>query len=507
MCGILGAFGPTIHHKKLRERLDSMRHRGDQLSAEIYQDDGVFLGCHRLGIMDPEHGMQPASTENGDIKAVFNGEIYNFEQLRIQLEAHDFSNGGDTETVAHAFEEFGTAAFQKLDGMFAVCLWDKADKSFYAARDQMGVKPLYYVNEKEEGNFYFASERKALLGLNCIIQTVPPGHLISRNGIEKYCEMNIAPTVYSPGVLRGLVGKAVVKRMRADRPIGVFLSGGLDSSIIAYHASANRRGIPAYTIGTEGADDLVHSEMMARTFGMKHHIRIVKRKDILDALPKVIWHTETFNPFLVRVGVANYLVAEEASKDVRVVLSGEGADELFAGYEYLQRYDRYLWPWLLKQGVNNLHRTELQRLDRTTMAWAVEAREPFMDIALVKYAMGLHIDCKLIRYSDKWIEKWCLKDAYRPLLPAQIIDRTKNPFDKGSGISGILTEHAEKEMSDLVYQKEVEKHQFLQGADKETVFYFQIWKETFLAKNEQYPGDSGRYIDHEEIMPSEIIRY
>ena len=262
-----------------------MRHRGDQPKAEIYETDGAFLGCHRLGIMDPEFSVQPASTENGTIRAVFNGEIYNVEQLRNELQEHDFSNRGDTETAAHAFEEFGNAAFQKMDGMFAICLWNDKQKSFCAARDPMGVKPLYYVHEEEAGNFYFASERKALLDLDGAIQTVPPGHVISRNGLEKYSVMNVEPTVYSAGILRGLIGKAVVKRMRADRPIGVFLSGGLDSSIVAYHAVATKGSIPAYTVGTEDADDLEHARMFAKKLGMKHHVRTVKAKDVLDALP------------------------------------------------------------------------------------------------------------------------------------------------------------------------------------------------------------------------------
>jgi asparagine synthase (glutamine-hydrolysing) len=234
---------------------------------------------------------------------------------------------------------------------------------------------------------------------------------------------------------------------------------------------------------------------------LTHHVRWVEPEAVIAAVPHVIRALESYNSIMVRVGVSAYLASEAAAEHVRAVLVGEGADELFLGYPQVKEYPEIQWGTLLYAGLNHLHRTELQRLDRVSMARSLEARLPFLDSAFFRYALGLPIGDKLRRTGETLIEKWCLREAYRGHLPDVIVDRPKVPFDRGSGVASILSREATCRLSEADYEKTVADYPFLQGSDRETVFYFTLWKPQFLRKNEIYVADAGRYYPEDDTWP------
>jgi asparagine synthase (glutamine-hydrolysing) len=501
MCGIFAAFGPSIHEVALDARLELLRARGDRPSAETRSGPGYFLGCYRLALQDPERGRQPVSNETESAHLVHNGEIYNFKHLRAGLTRHRFRSDCDTEVIMGLYEEFGSERFGALSGMFAFCLYDERSASYLAARDPLGIKPLYYVYEGYTGNLFVASERKCLHDLAGPIRIVPPGCILSPSGIRRYASLITVPQEFSPDKLRTLMATAVASQLVADRPVGVFLSGGLDSSIVAYHAAKLRPGIPAYTVGVRSSDDLPHASVLAASLEVSHHVHYVEPEAVLAALPRVIYALESYNATLVRVGVSAYLASRAAAEQVRAVLVGEGSDELFLGYPQVKAYPESQWGTILYAGLNHLHRTELQRLDRVSMACSLEARLPFLDNDFFRYGLGLPLTDKLRRTASGLVEKWCLREAYRGLLPDTIIDRPKVPFDEGSGVASILRSAAAARLGNADYHRSIAEYPFLEGADLETVFYFTLWKPSFLRKNEIFAGDAGRYYPQDETWP------
>ena len=432
MCGIAGIIGVRDGAAGLAEMLSRIEHRGDR-PTEILDVAGTKIGINRLAIVDIDGGKQPLSNEDGTLHVVFNGEIYNHTALREELvgRGHRFKTQADTEVILHGFEEYGEAILHRLDGKFAFVLYDSRAGTYFGARDFLGVKPLYYALS---GGFAFASELKAFLGSALLpdVKSLPPGHCISNGKVARYytiprfrIERDEAGMADD---LRALITAAVHKRVQTELPVGVFLSGGLDSSIILALAVQRHRRITAYSIGYPGSEDLVYAERLAKDLGVPHEVYTVLDRDLSD-LTEVMRVTELFEPLDVKNAVSSYLAARLAARDgMKIVLVGEGSDELFGGYsDFLHSSEP---DALMMRKLANMHRTELQRTDRACMAHRIEARVPFLDRAVVEYAVNVPFDVKLREGMDKHF----LRRVFSSLLPEHILKRRKVPFFVGANI-------------------------------------------------------------------------
>ncbi len=447
MCGIVGMWG-EVDKSKVQSMIEALRHRGpDGQGIHAHLNHGV-LGHIRLAIMDPAHGQQPIHNEDRTAALVANGMIYNHPQLRKQLgDAHDFVSNSDSETILHIYEDHGLSTPLLLDGMFAfaVCEGDR----LVLARDRIGIKPLYYGGQTGENGFstmYFASELKALTPLTENIKEFPPGTLYdSSSGFHTYYEVPARVPIELDLALhtrqvRTTIEAAVKKRLLSDVPLGAFLSGGLDSSIIAAVAKKYMPELHTFSVGSEGSRDLEAARRVARHIGSTHHEYIYNAVEVVEKLPEIIYHLESFDQDLVRSAIPTWFCARLAAENVKVILTGEGADELFAGYTYHKDItDNNALHNELRRSVTRLHNINLQRVDRMTMRHAIEARVPFLDTDVIAMAQTVPPRFKLYTGDDgRRIEKWILRKAFEDLLPADIVWRNKEQFDEGSGMIDLL---------------------------------------------------------------------
>lgn len=432
--------------------LDVQQHRGPDGRNVWASSRGDFaLGHDRLAIIDVSGGSQPIANEDGSLWVAVNGEIYNHQALRRGLDGrHSFRTGSDSEVVLHLFEEEGPAAVERLDGMFAVALWGPGP-GLLLARDPLGIKPLYY-GRTSGGGLSFGSEIKALLTQVPQVRELANGSYWALDGprVQYYLvpeqRTQLRETGEAVDELETVLVRAVEKRLMSDVPLGVFLSGGLDSSLIAAIARGMTEGVlHSFSVGLEGAADLENARRVAGLLGTHHHERPIRPEEIHDALPRVIWHLESCDPALVRSAIPTYFVSELASQHVKVVLSGEGADELFAGYRYLDDLaeDPAELSAELRLITSRLHNSNLQRVDRMTMAHGLEARVPFLDRKLVDLAFRVDPALKH-RTGGKWVLRKCA-ERY---LPADIVWREKEKFAVGTGIGPLLEAHADVCVSD-----------------------------------------------------------
>lgn len=458
MCGIAGGFGRP-DEGRIAAMLEATRHRGpDGHSIHCDPSGRCILGHNRLAILDLAGGRQPMANETGTVWVAFNGEIYNFRSLREELarKGHRLSTDGDTEVLVHLYEDLGPAMVERLDGMFALALWD--GRNLFLARDPLGIKPLYY-GHAADGTLYFASELKALRQVCDEAREFPPGTwYLSGRGFHRYFTLPGPGEPPEPGeqpvpstaddavrAVRAALERAVAKRLVADVPVGVFLSGGLDSSLIAAIARRLTTGpLHSFAVGAAESPDLVAARQVARAIGTVHHEYVFGADEVTRALPDVIRHLESFDPALVRSAVATYFVSRLSSGLVKVILTGEGADELFAGYEYLEGRPA---GWVRRELftlTDALHNTNLQRVDRMTMAWSLEGRVPFLDREMVGLALSLPVAWKLRRTVRKRrpVAKWILRLVAADLLPAEIAWRKKEKFSHGTGTSRLLAQIA-----------------------------------------------------------------
>jgi asparagine synthase (glutamine-hydrolysing) len=341
LCGIAGTYGEYAGDDResgeVLAMLEQLRHRGPNgIDAALI--GRATLGHARLAIMDPEGGAQPLMDDAIGRGVVVNGEIYNWRHLRMGIrDSYRFKTDSDSEVLLPLYSRAGRDMAQELDGMFAFALAD--DDRLVLGRDPIGIKPLY-VGRGENG-WQFASELKALAGRVGELQTVPPGHVWdSTEGLSRYYEVPAATprsdvsTEEHRRRLRRTVEKAVQKRLMADVPLGAFLSGGLDSSIIAAIAAREIPNLPTFTVGVEGSPDLLAARRVAEHIGSDHHEVQITLDDVRRDLPEIVYHLESFDRDLVRSAIPNWFVARLAAESVRTLLTGEGADELFAGYTY-----------------------------------------------------------------------------------------------------------------------------------------------------------------------------
>ena len=447
MCGISGAWG-TRDQKTVESMMKHLRHRGPDDSGVYASAEGV-LGHRRLSIMDPEDGKQPYRNEAESVTLVANGEIYNWRALRQDLQdKHTFATNADTEVALHLFEDGGADSVEKLEGMFALAF--AKDGELTLARDPIGIKPLYYCEpDTTTGKtLRFASEMKALTDAGVAIHEVAPGTVYSATGSRTFYEVPNHQPEYSDDTdvpaliqdIRDTLTYAVERRLMSDVPLGAFLSGGLDSSIIAAIAKEKMGELHTFSVGVEGSPDLKAARFVSDYLGTVHHEYVFTLAEVKKALPEIIYGLESFDKDLVRSVVPTYFTARLAAEHVKVILTGEGADELFAGYTYYKDIaDDAALHRELHRSITAMHNVNLQRVDRMTMAHSIEGRVPFLDTEMVDLAMRIPAEVKLHRQDgQKPIEKWILRRAFEDMLPHEIVWRDKAQFDEGSGSVDLL---------------------------------------------------------------------
>ncbi len=434
-------------------------HRGPDDEGSIAIGD-AWLGHRRLSIVDVEGGAQPLEGEPGGLWLVGNGEVYNHAEVRATLAEHAFRTNSDNEVALHLLEERGPDALAELEGMFALAAAGE-DGRFIAARDPVGIKPLYWA--QRDGDVRFASEMRTFdADWLPLVRPFPPGcYWTPDGGVERFARAaplthhegtdaaHHEPTSEALAATREELIAAVERQMMGDVPVGVFLSGGLDSSLVAAIAAKylEQRGqqLMTFAVGTEDSPDLEAARLVAEYLGTDHYESVYTAEDAVEVLPEVVSVIESFDPSLVRSAVPNYLLAELTCKHVKVVLTGEGADELCAGYEYLRELDDDALHAELVRTVEGLHNLNLQRCDRVTMAHGLEARVPFLDTALIRFALALPPDWK-IADGDR-PEKRLLREAFEGWLPDRFLWREKSQFGDGSGASAVLKERFEQSVT------------------------------------------------------------
>ncbi len=451
MCGFVCLW--NVGDEALAGRMiRRIAHRGPD-AVEIARLPGapVVMAHCRLSIIGPEDGRQPIY-QTEDI-LVANGEIYNHEDLRAILGESAFETASDSETILHLFRSGESRWISKLDGMFAFVLATR--DRIIAARDPLGIKPLYLARIGE--GHAFASELKAFDGVPVdSVEAIPPGTLWdSRDGWRRWYRTPHGAAVaeadldveHTARELRLVLEEAVAKWMVADVEVGAFLSGGLDSSIIAAVAQTvmgeqGKGRLRTFSVGTEGSPDLIAAREVARHIGSDHREHAFTGADVAEVLPHVIYHLESADVDLVRSAIPTLFAARLAREDVKAVLTGEGADELFAGYAYHHRYvdDPRALAEELTRSLGTMHNINLQRVDRITMSVGLEARTPFLDRELIDFAQSIPAELKLRRTDPETVEstgetteKWILRKACADLLPDDLVWRKKAQFDEGSG--------------------------------------------------------------------------
>ena len=483
MCGIVGTY-PEEDVESIGRGLGMLQHRGPDEQGIADTPVGT-LGHSRLAILDVAEGQQPMAERDSWI--VFNGEVYNYRDLKNEFD-EDVETDSDTEVILKLYKHYGTDTASMLDGMFAFAISD--NDSLFLARDPLGIKPLYWSLHDER--LYFDSEIKSLAWMTSDIQEFPPGYWWHSDcGFRKYTELEkthppiILDTVHRPDgdalqIIQDALREAVQKRLIADDlvEVGVSLSGGLDSSIVAALAREGRDRLDTFVVGTPESEDIEASQQVADFLGTNHHRYIYTFDEMLDVLPEVIYHLESFDAALIRSSIPNFFLARLASDHVKVILTGEGADELFAGYAYLRPINdpvtlhRELWKI-----TSMLHNTNLQRADRMSMAFGLEARVPFLDENLVDMVFNLPPEWKM-QESD-WPEKELLRRSVVELLPDNIVRRPKQKFSDGAGSIDLLAEHANTTISDAAFERERQVSDLVTLRSKEELLYYRIFNEQF----------------------------
>jgi asparagine synthase (glutamine-hydrolysing) len=483
MCGIVAEHGCS-DPDQLERMLERLAHRGPDDRGAV-RVNGSWLGHRRLSIVDVGGGQQPLATADESAFLVGNGEVYNHEEVRAGLAGRELLTTSDNEVALHLLDEQGPAALARLNGMFAFVMAGR-DGRFVAARDPVGIKPLYWARRGD--SVRFASEMHAFdPDWQAAVEPFPPGCAWTpEDGLVRFA--SAVPAVPDPvtdaGALlegtRDVLVRAVEAQMMGDVPVGVFLSGGLDSSLVAAIAArcARRRGrrLQTFAVGTEESADLAAARAVAEHLGCEHVEVRYTAAEALESLPNVVRAIESFDPGLVRSAVPNYMLARTTRQHVKVVLTGEGADELFAGYDYMREFtEPEALHAELERTVRSLHNLNLQRCDRVTMAHAVEARVPFLDRTVIAWALRVPPAAK-----QGEPEKRLLREAFEGWLPDELLWRQKAEFGDGSGARDVLSRAVEATVSDAEFEAE-------RGAvdpplrTKEEVAYHRIWREHLQA--------------------------
>ena len=525
MCSIFGIFGlqPGDDLQALRRQaLDlsqRQRHRGPDWSG-VYVDDGAILVHERLAIVDPAGGSQPLLSEDGQLALAVNGEIYNHRALKDELtRPYAFQTASDCEVINALYVEDEPASFlNRLNGIFAFALWDKAKGRAIIARDPIGVCPLYWGHDRE-GRLRVASEMKSLVDDCADVAQFPPGHWYdtATGTLAKYYERPwrkyeaVEGVEVSPRELREAFEAAVHRQLMTDVPYGVLLSGGLDSSLVAAVAARYARHriedgdrteawwprLHSFAIGLKGSPDLAAAKIAAEALGTVHHGFEYTFEEGLDALPEVIRQIETYDVTTIRASTPMFLLARRIkAMGVKMVLSGEGSDEVFGGYLYFHKAPnaREFHEELVRK-LDALNNFDCLRANKSMMAWGVEPRVPFLDREFLDVAMRMDASHKMVRKGEagpQRMEKGVLRQAFDGYLPEQILWRQKEQFSDGVGYGWIdgLKAHAESQVSDRELAAADKRFPVNPPQTKEAYFYRTVFERFYPtpAAAETVPG-------------------
>lgn len=489
MCGIIGIYGHGHNSERAKESLEKIVHRGTQ-HFEIKKFDMATIGANRLPIVGRNTGNQPISNEDGTIWAVLNGEIFNFVELKKDLEkkGHIFTTGSDTEILPHLYQEYGPLMMDHIDSeMFAFIIYDNKNKKVFAARDPIGVKPLYYAYDTAK-SLYFFSELKQVAEWDDIheIHMFPTGSYYF-DGFKEYFTPEISDGITNEGsaqrTLMSLIESAVQKRVQTDLPIAVLLSGGVDSSLIMELATRHHPDVTAIILGTKESADHQAAIKLCQERNWKHKV-IIPPADYLKDLDEVIYYAETFEPNIIRHSFASHLCAQAIAKlNICIALVGEGSDELFGGYNEFTEINPEKISEASEKMTLTLAGSHLQRVDRMSMWSTIEVRVPFLDTEIVKFAFSVASDLKVRRVNGIPVTKYILRKAASAFLPEEIAWRYKAPFANGAGMdvgSNYLKEDGEisKHLKEVTFNEptdtEKQKYNLKTIEDR---YYFSKFKE------------------------------
>lgn len=510
MCGIVAIFNIRQQTAELRQKALQMsrkiRHRGPDWSG-IYCGGSAILAHERLAIVDPESGRQPLMSPDGKVALAVNGEIYNHRDIRRRYAGrYAFMTGSDCEVILALWRDKGPALVDELSGIFAFALYDEQTDEFLIARDPIGVIPLY-MGTDDDGTVYVASELKALEGFCKQYEAFPPGHYYySRDGHAKqYYKRDWAnyDAVKDNGAdteeLRQALEQAVRRQLMSDVPYGVLLSGGLDSSVISavarkFSATRVESGgrdeawwprLHSFAVGLRGAPDLAKARLVADHIGTVHHEINYTLQEGIDALSDVIYFTETYDVTTVRASTPMYLLARFIrSMGIKMVLSGEGADEVFGGYLYFHKAPtpRAFHEETVRK-LSRLHQYDCLRANKSLAAWGVEGRVPFLDKEFLDVAMRLNPKAKMC--PGRQIEKRVLREAFADLLPDEVAWRQKEQFSDGVGYSWIdtLRGMAETAVTDSQMSRAAERFAVNPPRSKEEYMYREMFESHFPSRS------------------------
>lgn len=510
MCGIVGIFNIQTQSEKLRAKALKMaqkiRHRGPDWSG-IYCGGSAILAHERLSIVDPQSGGQPLYSSDGKVVLAVNGEIYNHRDIRKEFEGeYQFQTGSDCEVILALYRKKGINFLEDLSGIFAFALYDSEKDEYLIARDPIGVIPLYIGHDKD-GKLYIASELKALEGFCDNYEPFLPGHYYySKEGVMKrwytrdWMEYDAVKNnnAYSSDVHDSLED-AVQRQLMSDVPYGVLLSGGLDSSVISAVAKkyAAKRvetdgkseawwpQLHSFAVGLKDAPDLSKAKEVADHIGTIHHEINYTVQEGLDAIRDVIYFIETYDVTTVRASTPMYLLARVIkSMGIKMVLSGEGADEIFGGYLYFHKApDAKAFHEETVRKIGKLHLYDCLRANKSLSAWGVEGRVPFLDKEFLDVAMRLNPEAKMA--PGKTIEKKILREAFADMLPASVAWRQKEQFSDGVGYNWIdsLKALTSERVSDEEMAHASERFPINPPMNKEEYYYRSIFEEHFPSES------------------------
>lgn len=491
MCSIIG-LSKCDDFEKIKKSFEKSNSRGPD-GTSYYNANSALLGFKRLAIMGlNEFGMQPFSYD--DKVLVCNGEIYGFRDIKIELlkKGYSFKSDSDCEILLPLFKEFGFEMFSKLDAEFALIIYDKKEDKIIAARDPLGIRPLYYGKSKSNDTYIFASEPKILVDLVEDIFPFPPGYYFDG---EKFIQYSFITDVESKHTrmrdveknIHSLLVEGVRKRLDSDAPIGFLLSGGLDSSLVCSIATKIlKKPIETFAIGMEkDAIDLKYAKEVADYLNTNHHEVIITRDDVISSLEEVIYNLATYDITTIRASVGMYLLCKyiHENTDIKVLLTGEISDELF-GYKYTDYAPNpEEFQKESKKRIDEIHMYDVLRADRCISSNSLEARVPFGDLAFVKYVMEIDPKIKMNRYNKG---KYLLRKAFEgDYLPKDILYREKAAFSDAVGHSLVedIKEFAEDYYTDEEFEINRKKYTFAQPFTKESLMYCEIFEK-------YYPGQA-----------------
>lgn len=506
MCGIVCAFDLKQSQEDLRPQILEMskriRHRGPDWSG-IFSNEKALMGHERLAIVDPTSGNQPLYSQNGRYVLAANGEIYNHQELRKQFEGkYNFSTASDCEVILALYQEKGPSFVDEMNGIFGFAIYDTQEDTYFIARDHMGIIPLY-MGWDQHGTFYVASELKALEGVCTKIELFPPGHYYyskddspvrwyTRDWMEYDAVKENSTSIND---IHDALADAVHRQLMSDVPYGVLLSGGLDSSVtsaLAKRFAAKRiesgdeqtawwPQLHSFSVGLEGSPDLAAAQKVADHIGTVHHEIKFTIQEGLDAIRDVIFHLETYDITTVRASTPMYLMARAIKAlGIKMVLSGEGADELFGGYLYFHKAPTAKdFHEETVRKLDKLHQYDCLRANKSLAAWGIEGRVPFLDKEFMDVAMRINPQDKMI--NAERMEKWVVRKAFEDYLPESVAWRQKEQFSDGVGYSWIdtLKEVVEEAVSDEQMANAHYRFPAQTPQNKEEFYYRSIFEEHF----------------------------